>query len=311
MQRIQRVAVKALTLFCLGFQSYLALSGMAHARLSQAALDAVGMAAYIECLNRKGISADKVRHQSGKLQKEYGIKDKSVDVARMSGVHFAVLPYLRADCRVDPSRREDAHQAINVAASKSAMANEVLSIERGKPAWLADEPWHWGVGWKSTKGNDDVELLLSKLISGLLAIGVTVQYSEECRPSLLGFYSSLNTMIVICLNNHNSEPEILSTLAHETVHAIQDCIEGRMGDGRISSISSAVLQNGGLIERKVAKEFEATRSAYLKATGIDRHIYNNYMPFNHDLESEAWALESVPSAVPAFIDACKVFQDKR
>ena len=109
-------------------------------------------------------------------------------------------------------------------------------------------------------------------------------------------------------DNHASESELLGTLAHETVHAVQDCIEGRIGDGLLSNVASALRRHGGPKEMQIANEFDSIRNAYLAGSGIDRHIFNNYLSYDKELESEAWAIETVPSHVSAFIDACRSLQ---
>ena len=283
------------------------LSGVAHAELPQAALDAVGMAAYIECLKGKGMAIDKAIRQSTDLKDFYGIKHESVEVARISGIHIALLPYLRADCRIDPLKRQEGIKAINIALSKNPIANEILSIE-SRPSWFSNEPSHWAAIFKPTLENNDLRSMRSSLTSGLLSIGVPVEYRNTCRPALMGYYNPRAAVIVICTDNHASESELLGTLAHETVHAVQDCIEGRIGDGLLSNVASALRRHGGPKEMQIANEFDSIRNAYLAGSGIDRHIFNNYLSYDKELESEAWAIESVPSHVSGFIDACRSLQ---
>ena len=81
--------------------------------------------------------------------------------------------------------------------------------------------------------------------------GVTVRlnHPEMCGSGIHGFYSSVDQVMMICQDrskmgyDHAAWTENdLDTLRHEAQHLLQDCKDGRVGDGRlVPALSSDYL----------------------------------------------------------------------
>lgn len=73
-----------------------------------------------------------------------------------------------------------------------------------------------------------------------VGVKVTINDPKHCTGSIDGMYSSSNQSLVICQDRgRRGGPEVdwtandLDTLRHEAMHVLQDCADGRRGDGRL------------------------------------------------------------------------------
>lgn len=55
--------------------------------------------------------------------------------------------------------------------------------------------------------------------------GTTIKFKDpSCERPILGSYTHKTDVMVICLANHRSFPQLADTIRHETVHIMQRCL---------------------------------------------------------------------------------------
>ena len=55
--------------------------------------------------------------------------------------------------------------------------------------------------------------------------GTTIRFKDSsCSKSILGSYNHKTDVMVLCLANHQSIPQLGDTIRHETVHIMQGCL---------------------------------------------------------------------------------------
>lgn len=109
------------------------------------------------------------------------------------------------------------------------------------------------------------------LAAALQANGITLYLDADvCRTKpVAGFYHSQSKSLVLC-NGGKSEmtDDNLDTLRHESIHAMQDCALGVMGDNRLGR----VLKPGTVedLAQKHGLSLERIRQIYL-SHGVDEY----------------------------------------
>ena len=87
-----------------------------------------------------------------------------------------------------------------------------------------------------------------ELISAVESTGVRVMlnHPEMCGGGIMGFYASLDQVMMICQDRSKKSFDHVAwtandfdTLRHEAHHLLQDCKDGRVGDGRLIPALSA------------------------------------------------------------------------
>ena len=55
--------------------------------------------------------------------------------------------------------------------------------------------------------------------------GTTIKFKDEsCSRPILGSYTHDSDVMVLCLANHSSIPQLADTIRHETIHIMQMCL---------------------------------------------------------------------------------------
>lgn len=105
--------------------------------------------------------------------------------------------------------------------------------------------------------------------------------TNGCEKNLLGFYRPSKRTVVMCERNLSGIPAMLSTLKHETWHAVQHlCNDDR-----------PVLSDQRLRHGMTAKD--------------KRILRTGYKPADHRLEAEARVLEQLPTR--NFVDGVRAY----
>ena len=93
------------------------------------------------------------------------------------------------------------------------------------------------------EGSLDAHALLVQTIEGQgVDFLVNHEFCQE-NPGVMGFYSSINRVLVVCNDNYSAEnrnpqwtANDLDTLRHEAQHMIQDCMVGGLSDGTLHPV---------------------------------------------------------------------------
>lgn len=77
-------------------------------------------------------------------------------------------------------------------------------------------------------------------------VRVMLNHPEMCGGGIMGFYASLDQVMMICQDGSKKSFDHVAwttndfdTLRHEAHHLLQDCKDGRVGDGRLIPALSA------------------------------------------------------------------------
>ena len=119
------------------------------------------------------------------------------------------------------------------------------------------------------------------LVMALNRVGVEVYAdADQCDAGKVnGFYHSPSKSLVICNGGSKTmTDENLDTLRHESIHVVQDCKAGVLGDKRMAEVMNP-LEAVQLLRRS-GYDPDRVRNAY-KARGASDHVIK--------LEFEAWA----------------------
>lgn len=119
------------------------------------------------------------------------------------------------------------------------------------------------------------------LIMALNRAGVEVYAdADQCNTGKVnGFYHSPSKSLVLCNGGSKTmTDDNLDTLRHESIHVVQDCKLGKLGDKRMAEVMNP-LEAVQLLRRS-GYDPDKIRNAY-KARGASDHVIK--------LEFEAWA----------------------
>ena len=168
----------------------------------------------------------------------------------------------------------------------------ITSISEAKPSLLLTSSWKCGSINVGAEGKQILQLLGE--------MGVETVIKDECpKPGTLGAYSRFDNLLVLCKASLKYPALATEVIAHEAVHALQDCIQpgGIKGSASRSLTSFFRVFNEG----KHAARFEdllreglANRpnmAAYL------RDLKTSMPPNMFLMEREAYALEIYPKSV--------------
>ena len=65
----------------------------------------------------------------------------------------------------------------------------------------------------------------NKVLAEVHTSGTTIRFKDEsCSRPILGSYTHNTDVMVLCLANHNSIPQLADTIRHETIHIMQMCL---------------------------------------------------------------------------------------
>jgi hypothetical protein len=77
------------------------------------------------------------------------------------------------------------------------------------------------------------ELIISKLSAGLAKLGVPISH-QDCPPGVLGYYNLISNNMVMCTLATTNPYGYMETLLHESVHVVQDYLDGSYTDSAMT-----------------------------------------------------------------------------
>ena len=108
---------------------------------------------------------------------------------------------------------------------------------------------------------------------------------------------------MLCVTTRAANSDLLATtVRHETVHIVQDCIGG-MRNGKMGSVTAYLAQGDAAQERKLDETLFDT----LRAEGNLEHVARLTDTFRAPgafIEVEAYALQNNQKAVHGLLDLC-------
>ena len=142
-----------------------------------------------------------------------------------------------------------------------------------------------------------------ELEAKLNSIDVTVVTQQSCAPQagVMATYNPFTNVMCISDRAINSDT-LLSTVNHEIIHVVQDCIEG-MSNGDMGSVTR-YLSDG---DKQEEAELDRALFDTLRAEGNWEHVQsltNNLQAPGAWIETEAYALQNNQEAVNGLLDMC-------
>ena len=150
----------------------------------------------------------------------------------------------------------------------------------------------------------ETELDHTKISAYLHSLGVTTEVGD-CgsteHGNRLGTYDPVSNHL--CLSEKIEDGEMLDeVILHETIHLVQDCIEGGIATDQMGSVTAFL--SGGDIE----KEKELDKKIYAKLVDEDKilHVdkWAGELGNSQYIEREAYAFENDPKLVLNLLSMC-------